>query len=177
MPLGCGMQLSSVILSSVGGIICNLAGMIFHIFVTRMLNDLLEWRCESTLGCKKRVEQMTTLASAASLCLLAPNSAPGQTGNKRRIPKKALNSDTAFIVSLCLSAPCWIFRNMWNISVRLKSARNATFREKSQRRHRPACDRRVSVGNRRQSRQLYIFVPLLLTQSVDAIHVQPIGSW
>ena len=48
---------------------------------------------------------MTTLASAASLCLLAPNSAPGQTGNKRRIPKKALNSDTAFIVSLCLSAP------------------------------------------------------------------------
>ena len=99
------MQLSSVILSSVGGIICNLAGMIFHIFVTRMLNDLLEWRCESTLGCKKRVEQMTTLASAASLCLLAPNSAPGQTGNKRRIPKKALNSDTAFIVSLFLWAP------------------------------------------------------------------------
>ena len=99
------MQLSSVILSSVGGIICNLAGMIFHIFVTRMLNDLLEWRCESTRWCKKRVEQMTTLASAASLCLLAPNSAPGQTGNKRRIPKKALNSDTAFIVSLFLSAP------------------------------------------------------------------------
>ena len=66
---------------------------------------------------------------------------------------------------------------MRNINVGLKSARNATFREKSQRRRRPACDRRVGAGNRRQSRQLYLFVPLLLAQSVDAIHDQPIGSW
>ena len=90
------MQLSSVILSSVGGIICNLAGMIFHIFVTRMLNDLLEERCESTSSSiKKELErqmrgerQMTTLASAASLCLLPPYSAAGTGCSARHFQKR-----------------------------------------------------------------------------------------